>query len=264
VASTGPFRADPQWRCCPRCDEVLEETFPGGSACPRCGGVWLSQPVIDAAFTDPEWPGGVAMWWRRELACPECGSLGRKSVMDAIETHGVILDRCRGHGVWFDAGELQRVTDTTGDPLGVLRERVALTRPQVEAARQAYEARREAERLSRAAQREEAERAAELAALEERAAREARELREELERQRYPLPGLDKPNDLQRRELVEAITSKKVDVDAAREALAEREAALDALIAKQRAALVPVRQGLARREAELALLRERLEQLGPE
>lgn len=264
MASSGPFRADPQWRCCPRCDEVLEETFPGGSACPRCGGAWISQPVIDAAFGDPTWPGGVAMWWRRELACPECGSQGRKSVMDAIETSGVIVDRCRGHGMWFDAGELQRVTDTTGDPLGALRDRVALSRPQIEAARQAYEQRRDEERLTRAAQREEAERAAELARLQEEEARRVTERREAFERQQRSSPGPVASRDAQRSELAVAIANMQVDVDAARAALVAGEAARDDVIARERAKVVPLRQALEHHEAELARLRARLELLGSE
>jgi len=37
---------------------------------------------------------------------------------------GVILDVCKGHGVWLDRGELQRVLDFVGDGgLAVARER---------------------------------------------------------------------------------------------------------------------------------------------
>jgi Zn-finger nucleic acid-binding protein len=45
----------------------------------------------------------------RYLRCPECSqpmmrmNFGRRS--------GVILDACKRHGTWFDAGELERVRD---------------------------------------------------------------------------------------------------------------------------------------------------------
>jgi Zn-finger nucleic acid-binding protein len=143
-----PYRTGLRWLVCPRCDEVLDEIMPGGNVCPRCAGVWIAKPVLDAAVTSPHWPGGSNMWWRAELACPDCASRGRigsaAEIMNAIETHGVIVDRCDKHGMWFDAGELSRVMETEGDALAELRDRVKLTREQIEASRVAYARKRAA------------------------------------------------------------------------------------------------------------------------
>ena len=43
------------------------------------------------------------------IACPEC-----YATMQAIVLHGVHLDRCPQHGVWFDIGEITEVLRTTG------------------------------------------------------------------------------------------------------------------------------------------------------
>lgn len=126
-----PYRSDPQWKICPRCDEVLDEVMAGGYACPRCAGAWLASVVVAEAFHDANWPQGHAMWWRAELACPEC----RKpdEVMEAIEVEGIVVDRCKAHGMWFDAGELGRLMK--GEGLADLRAKVSLTREQIAALR---------------------------------------------------------------------------------------------------------------------------------
>lgn len=229
----GPYREGPQWRVCPRCDEILEENFPGGMMCPRCAGSWISQVVLDAAFGDPTWPNGSTMWWRRELHCPECTSSGTKSVMDAIEARGVIVDRCAGHGMWFDDGELERVTDTTTDPMALLRERVARSRPEIDAARASYDRRRDQVRAERAALREEVERAERLAAAQEL---EALRARQALVAQQAASVSLDTRQarlDAQRHELVQAIAGHEAE-------------------------LLALRRQVVRIESDLVRLRERL------
>lgn len=127
-----PYRSDPQWTVCPRCDEVLDEVMTGGMACPRCAGAWLARAVVSEAFHDPKWPQGHAMWWRAELKCPTC-----KEIMQALEIEGLVIDRCALHGVWFDAGELERLMK--GDGLSELRQRVSVTREQIDQVRASYE-----------------------------------------------------------------------------------------------------------------------------
>ncbi len=219
----GPYRQGPAWRACPRCEEVLEENFPGGLICPRCAGSWISQVVLDAAFGDPLWPNGAAMWWRRSLDCPECASGGKQVVMDAIEAHGVIVDRCAGHGMWFDGGELERVIDVAGDPYAVLCQHMALSRPEIEAARARYDRRRAQASADRQAARTEAELAERRAEEQEAAARRARE----------ELAAVQTPA---RRELVQAIATKEAE-------------------------LLAVRRRAARLESDLGELNDRLRQL---
>ena len=224
--SPGPYRADPLWRVCPRCDELLEENLPGSALCPRCAGAWISQAVIDGAFGDPTWPGGSSLWWQRALNCPKCGASGKKSLMDAIEAHGVIVDRCRGHGIWFDAGELQRAIRIDADPFGWLRERMALSRTEIDAARASYERRLEHAREGRL--RKQAHDASERALAQER----------EAQRTVDALNAATDPRALQRLEIAEAIAGKVGD-----------------LVAAQRHVL--------RLESDLAVLRERMFALGP-
>jgi Zn-finger nucleic acid-binding protein len=108
---------------CPRCDDVFDEIFEGVSACVRCNGMWIAQPAIDRAFSDPMWPPGPSAWWRRELSCPVCASEGKLAIMVPVLDGTVVVDRCRGHGVWLDEGELGRVLGVP-DGLAVLYARL--------------------------------------------------------------------------------------------------------------------------------------------
>jgi Zn-finger nucleic acid-binding protein len=98
--------------------------FDGVSSCVRCEGLWIAQPTIDRAFQDPLWPGGPAAWWRRELNCPVCLIDGNVNMMVAILDGNVVLDRCRGHGLWLDAGELGRVLHTEDNGIAELYARL--------------------------------------------------------------------------------------------------------------------------------------------
>ena len=117
---------------CPECGEEsclvsrpLGAVQAAAMECPRCGGLWLGsevfQKLVDqaAAETTPQLASKQST--RSELpvmhdetewryrTCPLCRELmprqhyGRGS--------GVIVDLCRGHGLWFDANELPRILD---------------------------------------------------------------------------------------------------------------------------------------------------------
>ncbi len=114
---------------CPRCAEVVSTLAPrqlGPTSlleCPRCGGTWLDAHTVMSVIAERDrqaalataLPGLVAEAGAsrahpgevRYLKCPECARLmnrenfGRRS--------GVVVDTCRAHGVWFDAGELGEV-----------------------------------------------------------------------------------------------------------------------------------------------------------
>jgi Zn-finger nucleic acid-binding protein len=133
-------QGDPElWpvRNCPRCavpvelaphwvaDTVLDE-------CASCGGTWLEAEAFDRLLKDrddqakleklavqhlvidPSKPlssSSLAPSTRRPIReyipCPDCKQLmNRKNFADIS---GVIIDVCKLHGVWFDAGELGRI-----------------------------------------------------------------------------------------------------------------------------------------------------------
>ena len=101
---------------CPRCRKpMVEETIERVPVdrCLRCDGVWLDEGELDriiAAGPAPEpFEGGVEaapkaepMDW--ELLCPKC-----EMTMHRFRQGEVALDRCAGHGIWFDFEELDRV-----------------------------------------------------------------------------------------------------------------------------------------------------------
>jgi Zn-finger nucleic acid-binding protein len=45
------------------------------------------------------------------LACPSC-----REVMTPAQMHGILVDRCDKHGIWFDPTELEMVLRRTADP----------------------------------------------------------------------------------------------------------------------------------------------------
>lgn len=114
-------------RRCPRCTTPLLDVRADALSldeCARCGGVWVDHDTIAALATDPAKrgearagagvapervsiePGGQPI---RYVRCPVCDNvMNRKNYG---EVSGVIVDVCRLHGVWFDAGELTRVVE---------------------------------------------------------------------------------------------------------------------------------------------------------
>ena len=73
----------------------------------ECGAAWLADDkLVEMA---QEMKGSlVALPWKaregEQRPCPQCGA-----AMLAVSLDGVALDRCDGHGVWFDAHELEAV-----------------------------------------------------------------------------------------------------------------------------------------------------------
>lgn len=67
--------------------------------------------AVERAFGTTQWPLGPSAWWRRELACPACAVGDRTTDMVQVQVAGMLVDRCREHGIWLDAGELGRLLD---------------------------------------------------------------------------------------------------------------------------------------------------------
>ena len=110
---------------CPACKAMLRSHARNGWAferCPACRGLWLGQDSLQHLWDHPE-AEQVAASWAAAVdeaagtaepagksaafypACPECAT-----PMNRVNCGGgVIVDVCREHGAWFDAGELARL-----------------------------------------------------------------------------------------------------------------------------------------------------------
>jgi Zn-finger nucleic acid-binding protein len=124
VTTAGPYREawKPRGPTCPRCaakTTILRRVRVGENSvhrCDACGGVWVTARDFNQILVDVDRQNQILS--DRQLAgptrpiaspidCPVCGealnrsNFGRKS--------GVLVDSCRRHGIWFDAGELRRV-----------------------------------------------------------------------------------------------------------------------------------------------------------
>jgi Zn-finger nucleic acid-binding protein len=95
---------------CPRCQVELSAQG-DGLVCIGCGGEWTDEQTLRhrwaRATRQPLPPLTLRIDHERRLGCVVCGSPMEKVMLDAIE-----LDRCPDHGLWFDPGELERVTST--------------------------------------------------------------------------------------------------------------------------------------------------------
>lgn len=111
---------------CPRCSSALaQEDYEGIpiDRCPDCQGAWLDEgelkPIIKTrikTFTEKEirsvrgvrekiLPNREKL--KSELDCPKC--TGKMPRFNYQCTTGILLDKCAGHGIWFDKEELEHV-----------------------------------------------------------------------------------------------------------------------------------------------------------
>ena len=112
-------------RPCPRCKgQDLEGLLAGDMLvdhCEKCGGLWLDHAVFEkiqeseeirapamlslASLPKPESeapPHGY-------IPCPDCEKL--MTPKNFARRSGIIIDHCKAHGTWFDAGELPAIVD---------------------------------------------------------------------------------------------------------------------------------------------------------
>ncbi|MCA8980747.1 MAG: zf-TFIIB domain-containing protein [Planctomycetes bacterium] len=115
--------AVPDGRRCPRCEGALRGENLAGILiieCTVCSGVWLTPGAFEQAIrtsqqagplpSSPE-DGALGPLYEesevRYLPCLGCDELmTRKRIAGR---HGATVDVCRSHGLWFDAGELERI-----------------------------------------------------------------------------------------------------------------------------------------------------------
>jgi Zn-finger nucleic acid-binding protein len=118
-----PLPAD---KVCPRCAGELELRSLGKTdviECAVCGGLWLTAHVFEAVCRDAERrldtflpePSGAAAPVTppaepRYIPCLGCGELmHRRAFRHGKRASGVVVDYCRGHGVWLDRDELEHI-----------------------------------------------------------------------------------------------------------------------------------------------------------
>ena len=93
--------------------------------CERCGGLWLEVAAFEKICADREHQAVVlglaspVTGQRMDSAteeikvryfpCPQCGQLMNR--MNFARCSGVIVDVCRGHGIWFDRDELRAIVE---------------------------------------------------------------------------------------------------------------------------------------------------------
>ncbi|MCA9625671.1 MAG: zf-TFIIB domain-containing protein [Myxococcales bacterium] len=106
---------------CPRCHEPMSPRLYADldlDECDACGGVFVEAPMMDRIFArERSAPLHLALPKReapretqvRYLKCPICETLMNRKIFGRVS--GVVVDVCKPHGVWFDAGELQAVID---------------------------------------------------------------------------------------------------------------------------------------------------------
>jgi Zn-finger nucleic acid-binding protein len=112
-------------RPCPECRRPLEPVKVGKvtlDECTRCGGLWVDTTsfhrvceeterqaaILSAAFSRAE-PKGTPAAPQGYLPCPECRRLMNRQNFARVS--GVLVDVCKGHGVWFNQGELRRIVE---------------------------------------------------------------------------------------------------------------------------------------------------------
>lgn len=114
---------------CPRCESVMLVYELQGveiDYCEECGGIWLDAGELERLLQDRAedvMSNFEVIKHSKEpkLRCPACGKKMEKVVCG--NTH---LDKCKkGHGIWFDEGELSEVIaygDINSEVLNLLDE----------------------------------------------------------------------------------------------------------------------------------------------
>ena len=105
---------------CPRCHKVLDLHTQEGeeyNICPQCSGLWLDRREFRRATREsdvfrkenlangsfhPPLPEAVAY-----IPCVRCRKMMNRKNFARIS--GVLIDECGRHGVWLDAGELEKI-----------------------------------------------------------------------------------------------------------------------------------------------------------
>lgn len=117
---------DPISSACPRCRVPLKTLGTDGEEydiCPECGGMWLDKDEFHRATREytvykkvdikGEYRKTPIRGPVEYISCVRCGKLMNRRNFGKIS--GVIIDRCGKHGVWLDAGELEKIQHFIAD-----------------------------------------------------------------------------------------------------------------------------------------------------
>jgi Zn-finger nucleic acid-binding protein/predicted RNA-binding Zn-ribbon protein involved in translation (DUF1610 family) len=119
VAAAGPEMP----HLCPRCEtEHLSRLAVANvqmEECQHCGGLWVAEEIFnricalkemqEAAIAVPLPPPLRAENHVRYLKCPQCSKLMNR--YNFADRSGVVLEKCKGHGIWLDRDELRHVIE---------------------------------------------------------------------------------------------------------------------------------------------------------
>jgi Zn-finger nucleic acid-binding protein len=116
-------RAEPQpsAAACPACAGVMARIVIGQLAlleCTSCDGVWVDAAEFERICADSEAQGAVLHRWKdltpgpsiprvRYRPCLRCQKMMNRVNFGRMS--GIVLDVCRGHGTFLDAGELHAI-----------------------------------------------------------------------------------------------------------------------------------------------------------
>jgi len=89
--------------------------------CTACGGIWLDAGELELLFEDAQQARQIIGSFRqaphtkeKTRFCPICLKKMHKILVSSHD-EPVVIDRCaKGHGLWFDRGELPRVLSGAG------------------------------------------------------------------------------------------------------------------------------------------------------
>jgi Zn-finger nucleic acid-binding protein len=111
---------------CPRCDESLTIHMHDGEEydiCHHCGGMWLDRGEFHRATREfdvykkekleKEYIKKPSRDPLKYVSCVRCSRLMNRKNFKRIS--GVIIDECKRHGVWLDAGELEKIRHFIAD-----------------------------------------------------------------------------------------------------------------------------------------------------
>jgi len=122
LSSTSADRDESSLKC-PSCGDPLQQRSYARAEldeCDGCGGVYIEAAMMDRLMASqtaptglrlalPQPKAGAASAPRAQayLKCPVCQVVTNRTNFGRIS--GIVVDVCRGHGVWFDAGEIADV-----------------------------------------------------------------------------------------------------------------------------------------------------------
>lgn len=106
---------------CPACRSAMARVIIGELAlleCASCDGVWVEAVEFERICADREAQGAVLHRWKthspvspstrvRYRACMTCGKMMNRVNFGRMS--GTVVDVCRGHGTFLDAGELHAI-----------------------------------------------------------------------------------------------------------------------------------------------------------